>query len=213
MKMNKKIASLGLASVIFIAQAVVSHADNFSDQGINENKNISNNYASSSGISVEVADPQIYHEISPLVSQQKKYSIPGDKGTLISNAWRETGDGTVSGNTLQWEYQVSAVYQGSNEVERIRTTWQGSASLRNGASISLGISGSGVSAGSGSQWQTVKTVEKYWENNNGSKESSWRSNMIVTPKVDYRSGTIGLINTAMVKLKNDAKTYEISSGV
>lgn len=48
---------------------------------------------------------------------------------------------------------------------------------------------------------TVKTVEKYWENSNGAKESSWRSNMVVTPRVDDRSRTIGLVNTANVKLK------------
>lgn len=214
MKMNKKIASLGLASVIFIAQAVVSYADNY-DEGINENTNIFSNIAgiSSSGKSVEVIEPQIYHEIMPLVNQQKKYSIPGDKGTLTSNVWRQSGDGTVSGNTLQWDYQVSAVYEGTYKVEYIRTTWQGSASLRNGASISLGISGSGASAGSSSSWQTVKTVEKYWENSNGAKESSWRSNMVVTPRVDYRSRTIGLVNTAKVKLKDDPRPYEISSSV
>jgi hypothetical protein len=115
--------------------------------------------------------------------------------------------------TLQWSYQVSAVYSGSYDVETIRTTWQGSASLRNSASITLGISQSGGNAGASSSWQTVSTVAKYWENSNGSKTSDYSSNMVVTPAIDYRSSTIGLINTARVKLKADAKPYEISASV
>jgi len=144
-------------------------------------------------------------------SQEKILTIPGSQGTLTSNAWRSTSE-TASGNTYQWEYQVSAVYSGSKTVERIRTTWQGSASLRNSASITLGISGSGFNAGSSSSWSTVNTVAKYWENSNGAKTSDWRSNMVVTPSVDYRSNTISITNTALVKLSGDAKTYEITAG-
>lgn len=140
----------------------------------------------------------------------KSYIIPGRKGTLISNAWRSTA-ATSAGNTYQWDYQVSAVYSGNYAVSSIRTTWRGSASLRNSASINLGISNSGVSAGGGSSWQNVNTVTKYWENTNGAKNASYRSNMIVTPKKDYRSGTISITNTARVKLSRDAKPYEISA--
>lgn len=152
------------------------------------------------------------NNISTKSSQSRSYNIPGGKGRLTSNAWRTTGNGSISGNTRQWEYQVSAVYSGNNQVERIRTTWYGSASLKNSASISLGISGSGVSVGSSSSWQNAITVSKYWENNNGAKSSSYRSNMIVSPSRDYRSGTISITNTALVKLRGDAKVYQISSG-
>lgn len=117
----------------------------------------------------------------------------------------------TAGNTYQWDYQVSAVYSGKNAVSSIRTTWRGSASLRNSASISLGVSNSGVSAGASSSWQNINTVTKYWENTNGAKESSCRSNMVVTPRKDYRSGTVSIINTARVKLSKDAKPYEISA--
>ena len=149
-------------------------------------------------------------------NQSKTKNLPDGRkeyGQLISNAWRSSGDGKRSGNTLQWDYQVSAEYKGSKTVERIRTTWQGSASLRNSASISLGVSGSGASAGASSSWQTIKTVSKYWENTNGAKTSCWRSNMYVTPAIDYRSSTISIANTALVKLSCDARTFEITASV
>lgn len=140
----------------------------------------------------------------------KKYNIPGGKGTLTSNAWHSTKE-KEAGNTYQWDYQVSAVYSGKYAVSSIRTTWRGAASLRNSASINLGISNSSVSAGAGPSWKTVRTVSKYWENTNGAKTSSYRSNMVVAPKKDYRPDTISIINTARVKLKKDAKPYEITA--
>ena len=124
----------------------------------------------------------------PRTKNSKSYAIPGGKGEITSNAWRSRNAETA-GNTYQWDYQVSAVYSGKNAVSSIRTTWRGSASLRNSASISLGV----------------------WENTNGAKESSCRSNMVVTPRKDYRSGTVSIINTARVKLSKDAKPYEISA--
>ncbi len=147
----------------------------------------------------------------PRASNSRTYNIPGNKGTLTSNAWRSGL--TKSGNTYQGDYQVSAEYSGDYTVQSIRATWQGSASLRNEASISLGVSGDSVSAGVSSSWSTVKTVAKYWENNNGSKNSSYRSNMVISPSVDYRSNTVSIVNTARVKLKDDNKPYEISASV
>lgn len=146
----------------------------------------------------------------PRAKNSKSYTIPGGKGKITSNAWRSS-PGKTSGNTCQWDYQVSAVYSGKRAVSSIRTTWRGSASLRNSASLNLGISNSGGSAGAGSSWKTVKTVAKYWENTNGAKEASYRSNMVAAPKKDYRSGTISITNTARVKLVNDKKPYEINA--
>jgi hypothetical protein len=85
--------------------------------------------------------------------------------------------------------------------------------MRYSASLSLGISNSGGSVGASSSWQSVKTVAKYWENSNGAKSSSWASNMIATPKKDYRPNTISIQNTALVKLSCDTRTFEISAGV
>lgn len=145
-------------------------------------------------------------------SDAGEFNIPGGQGTLTANAWRSTS-ATKSGNTLQWDYQVSAVYSGSKHVEKIRTTWQGQASLKNSASISLGIGGDSVSAGGSSSWQTTKTVSKYWENTDkyNATSADYRSNMTVSPAVDYRSGTISITNTASVKLKGDPKTYSYSA--
>lgn len=153
---------------------------------------------------------EVNDNIKTRTKNARSYTIPGGKGTLTSNAWRSSNV-ISAGNTYQWDYQVSAVYSGNYSVSSIRTTWRGSASLRNSATINLGISNSGGNAGGGSSWQNVNTVSKFWENNNGSKESSYRSNMVVAPKRDYRPNTIYITNTARVKLKGDAKPYEISA--
>ncbi|MFC0628569.1 hypothetical protein [Kribbella deserti] len=144
-------------------------------------------------------------------SQAKSLTIPGSQGTITSNTWRTTGNGSISGNTRQWDYQVSAVYSGSKTVQRIRATWWSGASLRTSASISVGISGSGVSVGASSSWQHTTTNPKYWENTNGSKTSSWRSNIIVAPQQHYLSGTIFMANTALVKLSSDTRTFQITA--
>lgn len=144
-------------------------------------------------------------------AQSKSKTLPDSYGTLTSNAWRQTGNGTVSGNTLQWDYQVSAVYSGSKTVSRIRSIWQGSASMKNSGSLSLGISNSGVSVGASSSWQTVNTVAKYWENTNGATSSSWRSNMVASPKSEYKSDTISISNTALVQIRGDSRLWEITA--
>jgi hypothetical protein len=146
-------------------------------------------------------------------AQAKSYTIPGSQGKITSNAWRTTGNGSISGNTRQWEYQVSAVYSGSKTVQRIRTTWWSGASLKNSASISVGVGGSEVSVGVSSAWQNAVTKEKYWENTNGAKDSSWRSNIIVGPQQYYLNNTIYIANTALVKLSSDSRTFQITASV
>lgn len=84
-------------------------------------------------------------------SNDRSLRIPGGKGTITSNSWHSWFPKSA-GNSYQWDYQVSAVYTGSRVVTAIRTTWKGSASLRNSASINLGVSSSGGSAGGGSSW-------------------------------------------------------------
>lgn len=158
------------------------------------------------------AEDNRYNGITTRAAQAKPFTIPGNQGTLTSNAWRSTSP-TRSGNTLQWDYQVSAVYAGSKTVESIRTSWYGTASMRNSGTLSLGLSDSGFTVGAGSSWELAKTPVKYWENSNGAKSSDYRSNMTASPSVDYRSGTISLFNTAKVKLKGDPKPYEITASV
>jgi hypothetical protein len=77
---------------------------------------------------------------------QINYNVPG--GRLECHVWRENS-GRVSGNSIGWEYQVAAKYIGSDAVKEIRTAWVGKASLRNSASISVGI-GNPSHAGGGS---------------------------------------------------------------
>lgn len=155
----------------------------------------------------------IISEESPTsrVNQSKPQTIPGGKGTITSSAWR--GIANTSGNTYQWDYQVGADYSGNYSVEYIMTEWTNSASLRTSASISGGASADSISASSGASWQTVTTPTKYWKNTNGSKNSSWRSTIVVNPKKDYRTGTVSTVNKAKVKLKSDAKYYEAIASV
>lgn len=143
-------------------------------------------------------------------SQSKTLSTP--YGTLTSNVWRTSGDGTTSGNTTQWSFQVSATISGTQSVAEIRTTWTGSASLRNSASWSVSGGTTSVSAGSSGSWQYVSQT-KYWSNTSGVRSADYRSNMIAAPSVDYRAGTVNLINTAYVKFNGDARNYSISAGV
>lgn len=135
----------------------------------------------------------------------------GVYGTLTSNVWR--GNKTKSGNTIQWDYQVSAVYKGNYTVKEIRTTWYSQASLKSSASISIGV-GDSVSASSSSSYQTVSTGKAYWSNTNGAKSASYRSNIAIGPKKYYKSNTICTFNTAKVTLKisssNISYTYTSS---
>lgn len=149
---------------------------------------------------------------APAEATSRSQPISTPYGTLTSNVWRTTGNGSVSGNTRQWEYQVSAVYSGSNSVERIRTTWYAQASLRSSASMDLGISTSGVTVGSSSSWQNARTPSKYWENTNGAKSSSYRSNIVEGPAIHYLNDTIFAVNTAFLKIRGDARTWSINAG-
>lgn len=142
------------------------------------------------------------------ISQLNKCNALG--GRLESHVWRDNGK--ISGNTYQWSYQVAAKYFGNNQVSVIKTSWTISCSMRSGGNFSIGVNSGGVSAGSGSAWQTL-SKSAYWENSNGAKESSFKSNIVVSPAIDYRSGTISVINEARVTLVGDAKPYIVSAGV
>lgn len=193
----KRFATLGLATMIFCSLSVTAFAK--TPEPV-------------TGGTPASADENMYNGAAFRKAQEKPFIIPGGQGTLTSNAWRQSKE-TESGNTLQWNYQVSAVYSGSKTVESIRTSWYGGASLKNSASISLGINGSGATVGAGESWQFITTPVKYWENSNGAKSSDYRSNMTVSPAVDYRPDTISLTNTAKVKLAGDPKPYEITASV
>jgi hypothetical protein len=139
-------------------------------------------------------------------------NMPTPYGTLTSNAWHECCGGTPSGNTIQWDYQVSATIGGSQSVRFIKTEWTGGASLRNGANWSVSAGNSGISVGYGSTWQYVSQT-KHWTNDNGTRSSSYRTNMVASPKRDYRENSVTLVNTASVQLKGDAKVYMITASI
>lgn len=141
-------------------------------------------------------------------SQAKTASTP--YGTLESDVYRSGY--TTSGNTLQWNYQVTGKVGGSQSVEQIKTTWTGGASLRNSASFSLAVGSSGVSVGGSSSWAYVSQT-KYWSNTNGARLATYNTNMVVAPKNDYRSDTISLQNTAFVKFRGDARNWQITASV
>lgn len=142
-------------------------------------------------------------------SDQSKLKVP--KGSLVADVWR--GQGKRSGNTIKWNYQVSSKYKGKKAVKWIQTKWYSSASLRNSASISLGLSKSTARASKSSSWKRVATATKYWKNSNGSKSADWRSNAVVGPSKDYRLRSIYTCNTGTVRLKGYPKKYEISASI
>jgi len=150
------------------------------------------------------------------LSSSRSANIPSG-GTIRSDVWRQSSgwwaDGSVKyGNSLLWDYQISAVYSGSKSVEWIKTAWTGSVSLNNSASFSMGVSKGSVSVGASSSWQYV-SISAYWLNSNGAKSSSYRQTMVAAPSMDYRNGSVNLNNTATVKIKNDGTLRTILAAI
>lgn len=153
-------------------------------------------------------------ELGLAVSDRAVRNLPSNYGKLYVRVWR--GDGKESGNTRKWDYLVSAKYLRRKKkvrVKSIRISWQGGASLRNGASISLGISDSGVSVGAYEKWTYVKTKVKYWINTKGQNNASYRSNLVAAPSQDYKRWSVWLINTGKLRIKGDKRSWEYSAAV
>jgi hypothetical protein len=147
------------------------------------------------------------------ISQEKALILPGDKGRLEARVWRQTGNGTVSGNTLQWDYKVTAYYSGTKAVDWIQVNWYGGASLRNSASVSIGIGRDGASVGASSSWQQGRTETLHWTNSRGQHISDYSQTMVVAPRQDYQSDSIYTVSVAKVKLIGDAKVYATTASV
>lgn len=56
------------------------------------------------------------------ICQEKSLNFA--EGKLTSNVWRSTV-GSESGNTVQWDYVVSAVYSGDKDVKSIKNAFKG----------------------------------------------------------------------------------------
>lgn len=139
---------------------------------------------------------------------QSKSNDCGKNGKLTVNVWRQTSP-TESGNTLQWDYQVSSTYSGKKAVKEIKTAWRCSADLRKSASLSLSLSiGDSISASASKSWQTKSTKMHYWSNTNGAKTSSYRSNVCIGPKKNYEKDSICTYNTGSVQLKVAKTIYK-----
>jgi hypothetical protein len=154
--------------------------------------------------------------IAPTVGtcQEKSRRIPDmdGKDKLTANAWRST-IGEIHGNTVQWDFLVSAVYSGNETVKSIKTTWEASANLRNSASLTLGVGERSFTYGASSGWSKVSTGKHSWTNSNGAKTSDCLGNIVIGPHCDYRLNSINLKNTASLMLSNDPKLYTITAGV
>jgi len=147
------------------------------------------------------------------VSQEKVLILPNGKGRLEARVWRQAGNGTVSGNTLQWDYRVTAYYSGPKNVDWIRVVWYGGASLRNGASVSIGIGRDGAEVGTSSSWQQGRTEILRWTNTRGQKIADYSQTMVVAPRQDYQADSIYTVSIAKVKLIGDAKVYATTASV
>ena len=147
------------------------------------------------------------------ISQERTLVLPNGKGRLEARVWRQSGNGTVSGNTLQWDYKVTAYYAGPRAVDWIQINWYGGASLRNGASVSIGIGRDGAEVGTSSSWQQGRTETLHWTNTRGQKISDYSQTMVVAPRQDYQRDSIYTVSIAKVKLIGDAKVYATSASV
>jgi hypothetical protein len=136
-------------------------------------------------------------------------SVPGG-GTITSNIWR--GSTSSSGNTYQWDYQVSAVYSGSQTVTSIRSTWTLGSCLKSSASFDIGVSAGGFSVGASSSWQ-CDSITAYWVNTNGSKSASWRSTAVAAPSKYYESGSIWGKTVARVYTTGYAQPKDATASV
>jgi len=147
------------------------------------------------------------------ISQEKALILPADKGRLEARVWRQTGNGTISGNTLQWDYKVTAYYSGPKAVDWIQVNWYGGASLRNGASVSIGVGRDGVSVGGSSSWQQGRTEMLHWTNTRGQHIADYSQTMVVAPRQDYQRDSIYTVSIAKLKLMGDAKVYATTASV
>ena len=165
------------------------------------------------GIALALCATLLAPTTAQAISQEKALVLPNGKGRLEARVWRQTGNGTISGNTLQWDYKVTAYYSGTRTVDWIRVVWYGGASLRNGASVSIGISRDGAEVGTSSSWQQGRTETLRWTNTRGQKISDYTQTMVVAPRQDYQSDSIYTVAVAKVKLIGDAKVYATSASV
>lgn len=139
----------------------------------------------------------------------RPHSVPGG-GTLMSNVWHSIR--STSGNTYRWDYQVSAVYTGSQRVTYIRTMWTVGSCMKNGSSFTIGVSKDGFSIGSGSSW-TCGAVTAHWTNTNGAKTASWRSTAVAAPAKYYQSDSIWARNVARVYTSGYKKPTDVTASI
>ena len=149
--------------------------------------------------------PTIEGVPTPRESDEAVHYFP--EGGIWCNVWREN-NGHVSGNSIQWEYQVAAKYEespthyppGTSKVLSIKTEWWGAAALRMSASISIGVGAGEFSAGLGESWDAVETTKRYWENTLGQTDASYRDTVVVGPREFYMPDSLFLANRATVKV-------------
>lgn len=142
-------------------------------------------------------------------SSYSAHSIP--YGTITSNVSK--GALTAYNGGGYWIYTVSAIYEGSYSVERVRTTWTGSVYLRKSAKLELRMGYLGNAASASSSWQAISQT-KYWENTNGNPSAFWTNGkMFVTPTADCMTSSVALSNKATLKIRGDARIWETSAAV
>nr|WP_154984932.1 hypothetical protein [Paenibacillus xylanexedens] len=139
-----------------------------------------------------------------------------DKGKLYSHAERQRY-GETSGKVKTYRYYIYSKYEGNATVEKISSEWYTTAKLRSSATMTLnttlGTQGSSISAGISTTWQNVKSPTKTWTNSNGAKATYEQSNFAVSPVGDLSGNEVSIVHVSKVKLKGDARTYSLQSGV
>ncbi|UPK44964.1 hypothetical protein [Paenibacillus pabuli] len=216
--LKKKLVSLAICSMMLSLPVSAFAADEIVDT----NNTIITTQPGSVIDTGEVSNGNGKSMITPhAVSDYYYYSDPdpvstSDSGKLYSHAERQRY-GDLSGKVRTFRYYIYSKYEGNATVEKISSEWYTTAKLRSSATLtlntSLGTSGSSISAGVSSTWQNVTTPTKTWTNSNGSKTTYEQSNFAISPDSDLSGYEVSIVHTSKVKLKGDAKTYSLSSGV
>lgn len=135
------------------------------------------------------------------------------KCTLTAYAAFDTFGHKMS-NGKEWNYKASVWVTNSPKKGTLKLVVTGQATVKTSASVSLGLSESGVSAGSSSSWTTVSDTcsqSVSISKQSSKQETSVTSNLVVTPKKYYKTNTACIVVQARVKFSGSKRVYFISA--
>jgi len=142
-------------------------------------------------------------------------SIPAPGfGRLVAEAAHSSPQ---KGTAITWPFAAAAAWNANmvlrkDQTYRLTVTYYASASLRTGASLSIGVGPKSGSAGWSSSWQNIKTASSEAYVMKPGKQVIAYGSAVVTPGKDYRSNTFAVIATATFTCSWDtSRQYTVSA--